>query len=170
MKINTIFFKNAWLLIRWFRVRFSDGPLNKINSLRQSVFQRFYRLIDYILTTLRHGRRDYMAISLACFLISIVAILFVGCAHPAKKLEAFSVERVTVFCAPPGWVDRHWERTVGKMAYGEAYAMIDGWNHIYIPCIEIDGKLMPEDQNALGHEIWHLFNRKHPDRIKNPDY
>lgn len=120
----------ARLLIRWFRVQFSDGPSNKINKLRHSAFQRFTRLIDYKLTT---GRRDYLTISAACVLIALVASLFISCAHAvAPNCADDSIVAAEIYHMRTGrktFIIKSQDGT-----HSQAYALINGVEtplHVY---------------------------------------
>jgi len=109
-----------------------------------------------------------MRLSLNIFL----CLALMGCAgSPVKRLEALSVDSMTVFCANDKIIKSEWKKAGGNPGYNDSvYAFFNPrWNHIYIPCIEIDGLLLPADQNALGHEVWHLLNAVHPKRTMNPD-
>ena len=105
-------------------------------------------------------------------ILAVIVYLLMGCAgSPVKKLEPMTVDRFTVFCANEKIIKAEWKKAGGNPEYNDSvYAFVNlRWSHIYISCIEVEGLLLPEDYNALGHEVWHLINEKHRGNTMNPD-
>jgi len=110
--------------------------------------------------------RQYLIAAIVCFVITIVALLFMGCATPIQYRESYQVEHITVTFCPPND-----PALFGKVGLIERRQLPDGsfTHHIWVYGNRVDGRVTPASMDILGHELVHALEWGAPGRVLNPD-
>jgi len=112
--------------------------------------------------------RQYLIAAVVCFVIAIVALLFMGCAaRPVEHRHYLSAgDQIEVVLCPPG--DPMLVRPrVGLIEY---WLDLDDKRHcrIYVYGEWVDGYLWA-DMSMVGHEFWHWVEWNNRGEVLNPD-